>query len=408
MARVLIQKLATAAVCALFGTLLSGCMTYDIAMTYTCVILMNTTAGLTCGEWMQQGGVKTPSCFPRDATVMTRSGPKAMADLNKGEEILGLDHATGQKVFTAVRAWLHRDPHPEVMMTAVESDAGSLVASNRHLLAVQGGEAYEFAGDLRAGKDALVAQDGSSATVRKVSDVRARGLYAPLTRTSNFFVGGKGETPGVLAHSFAQVQRPRRYEAIFHRFLDVVELFWHSVNDVDASNDAAYVHPVARAWMWIAGVPTTDAMTIRRTIQTPNGEAGFAMIDKPEDASEKKPDCEKDAEVRRLAEGRRLYGNGGNGGGGGEGNNQLMVILFGVVQQMPPFLRHGIIPAGTPGFSPGWQGTGDAEQGVKDWLAGAMKTNTYMLIASTALFCCGFCCFCALNILGAASGGPKE
>lgn len=366
---------------------------------------MNVTGGLTCGEWFQSGGVKVPSCFPKEATVMTRSGTKAIAELSKGEEILGFDHSTGRPVFTAVRAWLHHDPNPEVMMAEIETDKGTLVASNKHLLAVQGGEDYEFAGDLKVGSDTLLTKDGTNAMVKKVSAVSAHGLYAPLTYTSNFFVGGKDEVPGVLAHSFAQVQRPRRYEALFHRFLDVAEFLWPSVNDLNAPSEEAYIHPVARVWMWLAGIPTTELMSIRRSIQMPNGQ-GFDTIDKPLDAKEEsrsKKDCDEEAEemhARRLAEARKLTSSGSN-------NNQqnLLLILLSVVQIMPPFLRHGVIPTGTPGFSAGLQPGLVDESKIEEWLQGARRNNLIYVIVGTVFGCCCWCLWCFCAFIGEAGKG---
>lgn len=377
---------------------------------YTCTYLKNITdikganVGLTCDQWAQEGGIQQPTCFPAQATVMTRTGPKTMSELAKGEDILGFDHATGRAVFSSVRAWLHRDPMAEVRMAAVKSDSGTVIASSRHSLAVQAGNSYKFAADLEPGKDNLVGPNGSAVAVRQVSKTITYGLYAPLTGTSNFFVGGPGETPGVLAHSFAQLKQPRRYEGVFQRFLTVAEFFWPSISNVDHSSRHAYIHPVAKLWMWVAGIPTTQELqqaVTKRTIR-PNGEHGFDDIESPDDSL--------------VEEGRRLMEPGGSsrrlqyGQGGQEQDNELMVILFGVVQVMPPWLRHGVVPAGTPGYAPGLTPLQPSED-IAKWVENGVwwsTINTVILsIVSVILLCCSFICQTA-NGMSSSREYPEE
>lgn len=394
-----LPKAVAAAAFMFMGLVLNGCMTHDIKMTYKCTTLINTHQGLTCGEWLQSGGVQTPSCFPAQATVLTKSGTKAMADLTKGEEILGFDHASGRPVFTAVRAWLHRVPSAQVNMASVVSDAGTLVVSTRHSLAVQGGEAYKFAGDLKPGQDTLVTQDGASISIQKVSDTLADGLYAPLTGTSNFFVGGPGERPAVLAHSFAQLQQPRRYEAAFHHFLSIAEFFRPSISDIDDTFNEPYVHPVARMWMRIAGVSTyqeIDELPTRRTIR-PNSEGGFNDIETTRDDG---------LTQRRLAAERRLAGGGGNGN---NNNNQMMVIFYAVVSNFPPFLRHGVVPAASDlkaGLQPPL--VTDATTDVNTWLEDNKKKGLYYSIAMGILVPCLWCCFVALSGSGQSRAATMD
>lgn len=250
MAKQLLQKVITAAALVAVATVLNGCQTYDVKMSYKCTAAGTPVAPNTmCMEWEQVGGVTTPTtCFPGEATVITPTGSKSMSDLKIGDKILGVDHNSGKRVFSPVRAWLHRSVYEDAMMSAVSGQEGTLVASPRHNLATGSDStlAYEFASELQEGSQLLRA-DGSSMAVRSVSETTARGLYAPLTATSNFFVGGPQLSTSVLAHSFAEFHNPRRYEGVLHRVMSVVEFFIPSIHDIN--EDTAYMHPVARVLM---------------------------------------------------------------------------------------------------------------------------------------------------------------
>jgi hypothetical protein len=176
-----------------------------------------------------------------------------MSQLKIGDEIRGVD-SSGSVVMTPVRAWLHRDVNAQTTMTVVNTNAGVVVASPRHLLAT-GKQAYSFASELsvgrtlvREGKDAALVED---VTVESISETQGKGLYAPLTLTTNYFVG-EVMSPGVLAHSFAELRHPQWYERTFHAMLTVAEFFKPKINAIDA-NDQAYLHPVAAFFMKMLG-----------------------------------------------------------------------------------------------------------------------------------------------------------
>jgi hypothetical protein len=373
-----------------------GWHTYDVKMTYRCVALTNVTEGLTCSEWQQEGFVQQPSCFPGEATVMTKNGPKTMAKLEIGDEILGFDHTKGYAVFSPVRAWLHREPTGEVNMVAVKSSTGTLITSNRHSLAVQDGHAYKFAGDLEAGKDALLTSNGTGALVEKVYDVHATGLFAPLTATSNYFVGGPGETPAVLAHSFAQLQDPRRFEVAFHGSLSAAEFFWPSINEVDHTNNAPYVHPVARLWMRLAGIQMIQAFTYLNTKRTIQQDADLGFLDTDTRT------VDEALARRRLGE-RRLNNNGGNNENNEE---QMLIIIYSVIQVLPPFLRHGIIHHGTPGFVEGMVNPPPSD--IEGWVHDRLEDNEIYSIVTGVSFGALFCCSICVQVLAGSGEGSKS
>jgi hypothetical protein len=317
-----------------------------------------------------------------------------MSKLSLGDEILGFDHGSGRSVFSPLRAWLHRVPEEEMLMTKIEADDVSFVASSKHLMAVKGGAEYEFAGYLKPHQDVLMMGNGSGTTVRKVTDAIGRGLYAPLTGTSNFYVEGDGGHHRVLAHSFAHVRNPRKYETIFHKLLDVGEFIWPSLSHVDDTSLEAYIHPLADLWMKFLGVSIVQEPLIRRRLRS-NSLFEFEDITLPDTDTMK----QNDMADHESATGRRLYNSGG---GGNNNQQQLILILLAVVENMPPFLRHAsTIPGSLP--PPVAPRTVDVDK----MLADAMTKNT-IVATVVGIFIGGiWCCMCFLSLLSKLSNQSR-
>jgi len=243
MAMVALKKVVFLAAIAVIATVLSGCQTYQVKMSYQCItppVAPNTM----CMQWEQIGGVETPTtCFPGSATVTTRNGPTSMAELKIGDEILGLDESTGKQEFSRVRAWLHRDVEASSEMVAMTGLEGTLTASPHHLMA-SGPRNYNFVSELQGSM--LSTHDYKTMQVDSLSPTVGHGLYAPLTATSNFYVGSPELKTSVLASSFAEVRHPERYAYALQRIMDVAEYFDPSIHEVHSSS---YLHPVARVLM---------------------------------------------------------------------------------------------------------------------------------------------------------------
>lgn len=246
MSKVTLKKVILVAAIAVIALVLSGCQTYQVKMSYQCVappVPPNTM----CMQWEQIGGVETPStCFPGSATVSTHNGPKSMAELQIGDEILGLDERTGKQEFTRVRAWLHRDVKASSKMVAMTGIQGTLTASPHHLMAnmASGSRNYDFANKLQGSM--LSTDDHKTMEVQRIAPTVGHGLYAPLTATSNFYVSGPQLTTSVLASSFAEVRHPERYSYALQRIMDIAEFFNSSIHEVHSES---YLHPVARVLM---------------------------------------------------------------------------------------------------------------------------------------------------------------
>jgi hypothetical protein len=228
------------------AALLTGCDEYTIDVDYQC---SDSSSNIqTCKSWRQTGSIKKEiRCFPGDAVLIGKDGPLQMDQVRVGDALLGFDHSTGQVVFSKVRAWIHRDVQSISDMTVLRTSAGLLTTSGKHGIAVRdeaGDTDYSFAEDIQIGH-ALVSANGSAIPVQGRSTRTTRGLYTPLTGTSNFFVGDS-EGSAVLAHSFAHLRHPRAYETAFHGLMRAAELFSRSVHDLDYDGDGKYFHPVVR------------------------------------------------------------------------------------------------------------------------------------------------------------------
>jgi len=226
---------------------------HHVSITYKC---MEWNKKDMCIQWLAEGAVnsrKNIGCFPANATVIGRAGPKSMATVQIEDELLGFNPVSGQPEFTKVRAWLHRESKLPGFMVRVQTDAGDVLASPTHNLAV--GSTFKFARDVKVG-DSLVTPNGPVVVKGIAWEDNHMGAYAPLTWGSNFFVGSVEPSASsfFLAHSFAMVQAPQWIEGAFHALLSAVEFFVPTVHDMDDSKDTAYLHPVCRFLLRALGI----------------------------------------------------------------------------------------------------------------------------------------------------------
>merc|ERR1719502_1021599 len=135
-------------------------------------------------------------------------------------------------------------------MTVLKTAAGRFVASHKHSVAMSDGR-YLFSDEIVVG-DEIIHHSGMRAAVKEVSREKASGLYAPLTEHSNYFAG-ETEDSMVLAHSFAHMPYPHRFERALHKILDVAEFLWPSVHDLTEGN-GEYVHPVMKRLARLIGI----------------------------------------------------------------------------------------------------------------------------------------------------------
>lgn len=221
--------------------------TYNIAITYTCDTPEDeANPNKPCRKWTQAGTVEQDTaCFPGEALVWTGAGVKKMADLQIGDYVLGHNEATGEDELTEVRAWLHRFPNTTRTYATMSTEKGSVSVSDHHNVAVvtdAGAIDYVFAKDVLAG-GMLKTPSGTQTVISRVSKEEKQGLFAPLTQLNNFYVG-QTMNAFFLAHSFAHIANPRRYEQALSMVMTTCELFSSDLHKVDHHED--YVHPVAK------------------------------------------------------------------------------------------------------------------------------------------------------------------
>eukprot|EP00747_Dinoflagellata_sp_TGD_P164971 gnl/TRDRNA2_/TRDRNA2_185663_c0_seq1.p1 gnl/TRDRNA2_/TRDRNA2_185663_c0~~gnl/TRDRNA2_/TRDRNA2_185663_c0_seq1.p1 ORF type:complete len:530 (-),score=57.12 gnl/TRDRNA2_/TRDRNA2_185663_c0_seq1:144-1733(-) len=189
------------------------------------------------------------ACFPGNAKVMSRSGPKEMAQLVLGDEILGFNFVTGKPEFTEVRAWLHRAENAEATFAKVHTDAGDIVVSNGHNMAVGRPDIFDFASNIVVG-NALVTPNGT-ALVSRLSQENGKGLYAPWTLTRSFYVSTTGGF--FLAHSLANLNA--RFGRPLALLFNILEFMVPSIHDLKGGPEMDYLHPVARIFWSTVKVP---------------------------------------------------------------------------------------------------------------------------------------------------------
>jgi len=173
-----------------------------------------------------------------------------MSHVRVGDAVLSFNGATGRAEFTKVRAWLHRVSHAEALFVKISTNASTILASPTHNLAVGTPHTYAFARDIQVG-DTLFSSNGMVVVTSSSVEV-ARGLYAPLTWTSNVYVSMEGSTSFFLAHSMAGVRT--HFAVLVHTLLGATAFLSPYMHDVDDNDETDYLHPIARMFWSIAGV----------------------------------------------------------------------------------------------------------------------------------------------------------
>jgi hypothetical protein len=221
---------------------------FKVNVAHKCLEYSTKAAGY-CKKWQQAGSAIAESdgsgCFPGSALVLTRNGLTPMSKVRIGDELLGKDASSGEAVFSRVRAWIHREVETELEMTVLSTDAGRVVVSHKHSIATDHGS-YRFAEELNAG-NTLWSSNGAPMLIKETSIESARGLYSPLTTTSNYFVG-ESEDSMILAHNFAHVSQPQLLQGTLHRIFDMAEFFSPQISTLH-DGDVRYAHPLVR---WLA------------------------------------------------------------------------------------------------------------------------------------------------------------
>jgi hypothetical protein len=178
---------------------------------------------------------------------MTTHGIKKMKYIKQGDDILGLT-SLNEPEFSKVKLWFHRDVTVTNTYKTVETKDGTITSSLTHNIAIFDEldvVTYKHINNINE-NDLLVGLGESSVFSSEVINEyysQRQGMYAPLTELSNYFVSDDGNT-FYLAHSFAYIGNPLRYEKTIHKIFDAFEYVNPSVNDID--NDDNYVNPVAK------------------------------------------------------------------------------------------------------------------------------------------------------------------
>eukprot|EP00747_Dinoflagellata_sp_TGD_P139595 gnl/TRDRNA2_/TRDRNA2_175913_c0_seq1.p1 gnl/TRDRNA2_/TRDRNA2_175913_c0~~gnl/TRDRNA2_/TRDRNA2_175913_c0_seq1.p1 ORF type:complete len:467 (+),score=26.66 gnl/TRDRNA2_/TRDRNA2_175913_c0_seq1:65-1465(+) len=239
-----------------------------------------TTPGAYVGKWGECDTAKCESapplsraiaeaqisCFPEHAKVITRFGPLDISEVHIGDELLGFDHAVGRPEFTRMHAWLHREPNEEGIFMKLHTRSGSIVMSPGHNIAVGNPDNYVFARDARVGDTLLTPNSKASVTSR--SQVKAKGIYAPWTATSNLYVG-MGED-FFLAHGLANV--PSRFTSILNPLFSMLESIFPFIHDLDETFDLHYMHPVVSVFWAIVGTLNHEPLAFQGCHRTHSEE----------------------------------------------------------------------------------------------------------------------------------------
>lgn len=138
----------------------------------------------TCAKWKC---IEHQACFPSDAELRDVSGNKVrMMDLAVGSELQGPKGSVD-----LVTNFIHREEALDAPFLRIRTDRGTLELSANHLAFIKSADGTRrsvLAGTIRVG-DILLHRDGD-AQVTSIEPFKARGVYAPLTRSGELEVNG--------------------------------------------------------------------------------------------------------------------------------------------------------------------------------------------------------------------------
>jgi hypothetical protein len=189
----------------------------------------------------------TYGCFNENTFIMTRTGINQMKNLKQGDDILGLT-TQNKPEFSKVKLWFHRDTSTISMHKTVKTNDGTLTSSFTHNIATINDAQdiiYKHIDNIKH-NELLIGLNDSFIYSSKVIDgynSKKQGMYAPFTELGNYFVSDDGNA-FYLAHSFACITDPLKYENIIHNIFSAFEYINPFINDLD--DDNIYINPIAK------------------------------------------------------------------------------------------------------------------------------------------------------------------
>jgi hypothetical protein len=142
-------------------------------------------------------------CFAAGTLIHTRTGLRAIENLQLGDQVLAQDTTSGTLSFEPILTALHNPPSG---VLRVELDSGEAIVATEIHRFWQAGQGWTMARELKAGDQLRVV--GGTVTVQSITPAPRQRVYnLEVARRSNFFVGRQG----VLVHDatlVAPVERP--------------------------------------------------------------------------------------------------------------------------------------------------------------------------------------------------------
>lgn len=103
-----------------------------------------------------------------------------MKDIKVGDLVMGSEG--GSETYSEILTWIHRKADTQVPYLSIRTSKGDFVTSQFHNIALKD-ESYLF------GKELLHKQlYGNEINVNSLENVEEIGMYAPLTRSGNYYV----------------------------------------------------------------------------------------------------------------------------------------------------------------------------------------------------------------------------
>ena len=203
----------------LFALLLTHCTAINVYFNRVVTCIQQREAG--CDKWDSNTQIRLDldfyyyMCFPEGTMVQTEDGQKPIDQIQIGDRILAYNPQTGKPEFSEVLSWLHRDTESQVDFTEITTaDDLRYTASSGHHIGFndEGKVGFKYADEFKRGDELIVLSKRPNAqVVAELAEVTAKGMYAPYTELSNFYIypamGGE-DSPMILVHCLSQIDEP--------------------------------------------------------------------------------------------------------------------------------------------------------------------------------------------------------
>ena len=161
-----------------------------------------------------------------------------MMDLQVGDQLLGLDPASGKHGYSIIKTWLYHNPHANTSSMEIKSHGNTEFASsplqNFAFVNANGKIGYKFAFQFQKGDELISFPHSNAKVVSTKHNLTQKGIYAPFTEFGNYFVfaqnfhssqANHNKDTMILTHALSHMKNPQSVSKINKWLISATSLF---------------------------------------------------------------------------------------------------------------------------------------------------------------------------------------